>query len=133
MLHGIPDGDACLIWPFARHRQGYGETQHDGKVWLVHRLAWETVNGPIPDDLDILHHCDNPPCFRPSHLFPGNQLDNVHDMISKGRGGKLTDDKVREIRQRFQNGETYSQLLPDYPVSRANLWAIINRKTWKHV
>lgn len=50
-------------------------------------MAWEHYVGPIPDGVDVLHHCDNPPCVRPDHLFLGTARDNVGDMLAKGRGG----------------------------------------------
>ena len=59
-------------------------------------------HGVIPEGLDVLHHCDNPPCIRPEHLFLGNDSDNQKDMVSKGRGNrkrKLTDEQVKIIRQ----------------------------------
>jgi HNH endonuclease len=54
---------------------------------LVHRFVWEHINGPIPDGLNVLQSCDNPPCSRPSHLFLGTHTDNMRAMIAKERDG----------------------------------------------
>jgi hypothetical protein len=38
---------------------------------LAHRVAWEAVNGLIPDEMTIDHMrtiCIGPPCIRPEHL-----------------------------------------------------------------
>ncbi len=71
----------CWEWIGARTSAGYGLM--DGRY--VHRLAWELTRGPIPKGVLVLHHCDNRVCVRPSHLFLGSYLDNVRDMIAKGR------------------------------------------------
>ena len=70
---------------------GYGRVymgQRDGRSVHVgaHRVAWEKVNGPIPDGMQVLHKCDNPPCVNEDHLFLGTHRDNMIDMTEKGRG-----------------------------------------------
>lgn len=31
------------------------------------------------------HHCDNPTCWNPDHLYGGDQSTNNHDAIRRGR------------------------------------------------
>jgi hypothetical protein len=53
---------------------------------LAHRISWEIHNGPIPNGLLVLHHCDVTLCVRPDHLFLGTTKDNAQDRQRKGRG-----------------------------------------------
>lgn len=81
----VPGIGPCLEWQGARLR-GYGRVRRAGRMQYAHRVAWEEVNGPIPDGLLVLHRCDNPPCVRPEHLFLGTDADNARDKAEKGRG-----------------------------------------------
>ena len=87
----MPNG--CLEWTRSTNGKGYGKTWANGKATYTHRIAWELANGPIPPGMQVLHHCDNPPCgqtelsdaYPEGHLFLGTDADNMADMITKGR------------------------------------------------
>lgn len=51
----------------------------------THRVWFETW-GFLPDAF-ICHHCDNPRCIDPNHLFLGSNSDNLLDCVDKGRHG----------------------------------------------
>lgn len=72
----------CWTWTGPKiKRTGHGTW---GKV-LAHRHSWALANGPIPDGMWVLHHCDNPPCVNPRHLYLGTVIENVRDAIARGR------------------------------------------------
>jgi hypothetical protein len=76
----------CIEYTGRCNENGYGTIGENGKTWLAHRLAWTLAKGPVPDDLGVLHSCDNPPCINVNHLFLGTHADNMQDMVKKGRG-----------------------------------------------
>lgn len=82
----VRKGDGCWEWTAWINSNGYGEFTKDHKNLKASRVSWILTYGPIPDGLFVCHHCDNPPCVRPDHLFLGTPLDNMRDMIAKGRG-----------------------------------------------
>jgi len=92
-LRVVPMPNGCLEWTGAKSKAGYGlirHSGHNGKLVLVHRLAWAIANGPIPKGQFIRHLvCDNPPCVNVEHLKPGTQTDNMRDMSAHGRASGM--------------------------------------------
>lgn len=76
----------CVLWNGFTCPQGYARTHWKGKSGvLVHRIAYEQVNGPFSSGMVVCHRCDTPHCVNPAHLFLGTQKDNLRDMFRKGR------------------------------------------------
>lgn len=76
----LPVESGCWEWQGYRDEYGYGRFDES----KAHRFSYALTVGS-PEGFLVLHRCDNPACVRPDHLFLGTQLDNMRDMISKGR------------------------------------------------
>ncbi len=77
--------EECWPWQASVIARGYGTFNFNGRVTTAQRVAWELTYGPIKEGMFICHHCDNPGCCNPAHLFEGTPSDNVQDAIAKGR------------------------------------------------
>jgi hypothetical protein len=101
--------DECWDWLYSTNKDGYGNFWFQGSNVNSHRVAWILTFGPIPNGLDILHKCDNPPCCNPSHLFLGTHEDNMRDMGEKGRANTLIALTAR--RSQARNPELLGEIL----------------------
>jgi len=99
---------------------------------MIHR-------GTIPEDLWVLHKCDNPSCVNPDHLFLGTHKDNQADSVRKMRHrsigernpkAKLTTDEVIKIKA--SDKET-AILANEFNVSTYSIWRIKSERAWKHL
>lgn len=137
----VPSG--CWLWTGFINEDcggyGYMSAQRDGKArpTLVHRIAWELANGPIPEGQSVLHHCDVPACVNPAHLFLGTQKHNMADAAVKGRlrvprpsARKLTEEQRADVRARYAAGGITLQALADeYGVTKPHIWQLVHKKS----
>src|SRR5215469_2799720 len=110
---GEPSGPkGCREWQGGQMPAGYGLVQgsiaYQGYTFLAHRVSWALAHDCEPGELVIRHWCDNPPCCEWRHLRSGTDLDNVRDMIERGRlnphgPGVDTIARSAAIRMRFQD------------------------------
>ena len=136
------NGD-CWEWTAQVDRDGYGQFWFNRESVRAHRHAHSLARGPIPDGMLICHHCDNPGCVRPSHLFMGTQGDNTRDSISKERwtdnrgelhpNSRLTEKDVLEIRRLATLGVKQSLLRRMWAISQPHTSDIVARRKWRHI
>lgn len=134
-------GTDCWEWQGKKTDLGYGILTVDKKDLRVHRLMWQFYNGPLSKEDFVCHRCDNPSCANPSHLFIGNQLDNMRDAAAKGRvrkgvehhGAKFTEDDIREILRLKKEGATVLQIAESFSFPYQTIYKIFTRTRWRHV
>jgi hypothetical protein len=137
---------SCWLWIGNKGIGGYGRIVVNGSKVKAHRYSWEIHNGAIPSGLFVCHHCDNPSCVNPDHLFVGTNTDNRKDSVSKNRHNsgyyageschfaKLTESQVLEIRRRhkkWSHGPDGSKALAkEFGVLQEAIRVIIRGGSW---
>jgi len=136
------DASGCWLWMGCKNTNGYGLVRWNGKMQVIHRVAYLISGRTIPEGL-ILRHSENcigkKHCCNPDHLMPGTSAENSADMIRDGtstRGEKnpkaiLTAQQVLEIRRR--STENRRKLGEEFGVCSQVISNIILRKIWKHI
>lgn len=71
---------SCWEWTAATTAGGYGHIKVDGRMRRAHRLAWEFINGPIPDGMGLDHCCANRKCVNPAHLRVTTHSQNMQHL-----------------------------------------------------
>ena len=142
-----------MNWLGWKNEKGYGKFSIGQKKYrFSHRYAYELYIGPIPKNLFVCHHCDNPSCVNPAHLWIGTNAQNQQDMRNKGRSSykkgvdpgismigsnhryaKLNEEKVRDIKIKLSQGIKGTVIAREYNVVDQTIYEIKNGNNWKHV
>lgn len=142
----VQRSDGCWLWLGTVTKGGYGRFNTRSFSMAAHRVAWEMEHDQsVPEGLDVMHSCDNPPCVNPAHLSAGTRSENLRDCVAKGRnvsrppcGEKhqdhvLTSDDVRSIRVERAAGAPLRVLAAKYGVSDVLISKVARRRVWRHV
>ena len=141
-------GPGCWEW-VGSTRAGYGRFYLDRNTEvLAHRFSFQIHNGPVPKGMHVCHHCDNPPCVNPAHLFMGTPADNTRDAMRKGRlsdpprmslpgeanpNSRLTERDVLEMRRLYATeGRTLAALAEQFGVTLSAVGQVVTGKRWGH-
>lgn len=132
----------CWIWTGRRNYLGYGIFRVWDKAYLAPRIAYFLATGKDPESKCVCHHCDNPLCVRPAHLFLGSHAENMADCAAKGRhpdcrgskhpSVKLSEAEVLEIRS-LSKYCSQRALASRFSVSQRTIFGIIHRQSWTHI
>jgi hypothetical protein len=139
----VKSANECWPWRGLKNKWGYGQIGIGQEMVTATHVALTIAGQARPGSLFALHHCDNPACCNPSHLYWGSQIQNVADRQKRGRCGargaspgasnhqaKLNDELVREIRS---SPLGVTALARKYGVSNGTIGKIVRFKTWTHV
>jgi hypothetical protein len=133
LLVDVGSPNECWNWE-GSSTKGYGNFEGS----KAHRISYKLQHGEFDPKLDVLHKCDNPSCVNPKHLFLGSHIQNMQDMVNKGRSvrgedcsfHKLTEQTVKEIRIKSANGQSSYSLAREYEVDPKTIRSAVNKKTW---
>lgn len=138
----VPSLGPCWVWMRGKTLKGYGQLDVGGKSVKANRYSFFLEHGRWPEP-QCLHHCDNPACVRPSHLFEGTNDDNVADKVRKGRQArlrgeqspraKLTESIVRQIRQSYREGQSVRDIVRRSGLTLSCVEDIAYGRSWRHV
>ncbi len=140
---GRKTATGCIPWTGALTRGCgvIGRGRAGEGMLYASRVAYEIAYGPVPDGLVVCHHCDNPLCVNPSHLFVGTQADNLADMRAKRRhnfgerngNASLNESTVRAILAAATSGESQASIASRFGVCHQTVSLIVTGKRWRHV
>ena len=122
----------CWEWTGLYTEDGYGIINYNYRKIRAHRASYQHFFKKKIKSTDyVCHRCDNPKCINPDHLFLGQQVDNLHDAIGKGRipGSNvcLSDVDVIQIRQmRRDNTMPVIKIAEKFGVVFQTIYRIIN-------
>lgn len=142
--------EGCWDWKGPKAKNGYPVMPCRRIVGpdRGHRASWIIYKGKIPKGMQVCHHCDNPTCTNPDHLWIGTSKENNNDKIRKCRennvppphkvgvnngSAKLNENQVKEIKVLLEKGLTSRDIGKQYGVSKTTIYRIKYKKNWKHV
>ncbi len=129
-------GNDCLIFPFCRNEDGYGQVGFNGRHMSAHVAVIEATKGSKPTPRhECRHLCGNGRlgCVTPSHLEWGTHAENMADAVVHGtmrstpRYGvdhhdfRATDDVIEKIISDLNAGMTQYEVADKYGFGQSHI------------
>lgn len=129
-------GNDCLIFPFCRNEDGYGQVGFDGRYVSAHVAVIEATKGPKPTPRhECRHLCGNGHlgCVTSAHLEWGTHAENMADAVAHGtmrnnpRYGvdhhdfRATDDVIEKIISDLNAGMTQYEVADKYGFGQSHI------------
>jgi hypothetical protein len=144
----IGEKNECWEWQGHLTKFGYGMFWLEGRPHYAHRISFLLSGKTLTEEKPCaLHHCDNPKCVNPNHLYAGDKKDNAQDMVKRNRckaqlnavsgekniNAKLTQEQVNDIRKACKEKHVpQKDMVEKYHVTKGLISLICNNKRWKH-
>lgn len=148
-----PNG--CWLWKGCLSGK-YAKIGVARRNFRVHRVLWESLNGPVPPGRILCHTCDTPTCVNPEHVYPGTKSDNARDAVQRQRmncgsrngtrtrperrsrgeahyNAKITEDDVRRIRAKREEGFGLAAIARELDLPHGSVRGVLEGKSWTHV
>lgn len=130
----------CWIWQGSTFQSGYGRLQWQGRTVRAHRLAYFGAHGVWPSL--VRHTCDVRLCVNPDHLLAGSHVDNMADMVQRGRSYKgkgeqkstsrFTAEQIHMIRALAKRWP-YSRVAALFETYSGTIAKIALKQRWSHI
>ena len=129
----------CIETTWPLNHDGYG-VRYAGRAngralpqLRSNRVALEEKLGrALLPGMHALHHCDNPPCIQPEHLYEGTQSQNMHDMYDRNRHPRgcvvprrLPDSVRAAVRARHAAGLTQDKIAAELSIGQGSVSRIL--------
>ena len=132
----------CWEWKGTINAKGYGRVYAKERNRYVHRMMMEIcLQEMLPEEIIVMHRCDNRICANPGHLQLGSITLNNIDRDQKGRtargskhgNSRLKEEEVILIKIALKYDHGVFALADRFCVSDSCIRNIKNNNTWRHV
>lgn len=127
----------CWTWRGKLNKWGYGvfHAGANGEYAYIpaHRAAYLYKHGALPDDMEVLHDCNNRRCVNPHHLFLVPHDETNRDLLRKKSEAMLTAAEVEYIKERINEGKNNAELARQFSVVPQAICNIRRGRNWTWV